>query len=78
MITTNIVLKKGTTILKIKSEKEKDYIKTYCIISCSLNKTSINSNFKCNENISIVQYMKLLDKEITPLMKDFNILMQGV
>lgn len=37
MITTNIVLKKGTTILKIKSEKEKDYIKTYCIIYCSLN-----------------------------------------
>lgn len=78
MITTNIVLKKGTTILKIKSEKENDYIKTYCIISCSLNETSINSNFKCNENISIVQYMKLLNKEISPLMKDFNILMQGV
>lgn len=78
MIKTNIVLKKNSTILKIKTKEEINCIKTYCILSYNLNKTTINSNFECNKNISMVEYMKILTKEVNFLTSNCKSLIEEI
>ena len=78
MISTNIILKKKHTLLHIKTKEEKDYIITHCRIESTLNQTSMKNSFKCNKDISLFKYREKLDSEVIPMLRDFEILMQGV
>jgi len=78
MIKTNIILKKKHTLLHIKTKEEKDYIITHCSIESTLNQTSMKNSFKCNKDISLSKYREKLNSEVIPMLRDFEILMQGV
>ena len=78
MIETNIILKKKNTKLHIYTKEETKCLKTYCTIESTLNQTQIKNSFVCNKDISLLKYRHILNIEVEPMIKDFEILMQGV
>ena len=38
----------------------------------------MKNSFKCNKDISLSKYREKLNSEVIPMLKDFEILMQGV
>jgi hypothetical protein len=78
MISTNIILTKKHTRIHIKTKEEIECIKTYCSIEHTVYKTTIKNSFKCDKNISLFKYREKLNSEVIPMLRDFEILMQGV
>ena len=76
MIATNIILKKKNTILSIKTEEQTNCIKTNCIITTTLNETTIKCSFLSNKDISVTRYREQLDREVLPMIRDFETLIQ--
>jgi len=78
MIRTNIILKKKNTIVHIRTKEQNNCIRTYCTIESTLNETSMKNSFDSSKDISLFKYRDQLNREVIPMLKDFEILMQGI
>ena len=76
MIATNIILKKKNTILSIKTKEQTNCIKTNCIITTTLNETTMKCSFLSSKDISVTRYREQLDREVLPMIRDFETLTQ--